>query len=132
MNNHKGAPFTETCQNAPLFRAGMSGIHIVPLPRWPPARRAYASERRDKGLPARASQWQAGIKGEEVVLVSTRGPAACRGEIHFSLTPVSPRIMYLLLHCVSLDIRIKPTNLDTMLLQIPKGIDVISFKEIIT
>jgi hypothetical protein len=35
----------------------------------------------DKGLPARASQWQAGIKGEEVVLASFRCPAACRGEI---------------------------------------------------
>jgi hypothetical protein len=33
-------------------------------------------------LPARASQWQAGIKWEEVLLVSLRCPTACRGEIH--------------------------------------------------
>ena len=40
----------------------------------------------DKGLPARASQWQAGIKGEEVVLASFRCPAAWRGVLHMPCT----------------------------------------------
>jgi len=38
--------FTKLCQNAPPGRAGMNGILKIPLPWWPPARRAYASERR--------------------------------------------------------------------------------------